>query len=251
MNNIKIAFFDIDGTLTNNQKIITEKTKESLKYLHNNGVILCLASGRFDDYALEYNKDLDVFDYLICNNGAEILDINNNKLIYFANINPKLDLIINNMNKDSKIIFNGLHKQYYITDNFMDNYIYQVIVSVTSKDEVDNIIEFTKNNGLKVTYISSAYYKEITNNKYTVNINLDKTSKGNAIRILLNILNINKEDSICFGDNDNDISMFESCGIKVAMSNGMQELKDMADYITISNDNDGVAYFIDNNIKRQ
>ena len=250
MDNIKIAFFDIDGTLTNNNKIITDKTKESLKYLNDKGIKLVLASGRFDDFALEYNKDLNVFDYLICNNGAEIIDIKNNKLVYFDNLNTKLDLIVNNLNT-KEIIFNGFHKQYTLEDNYKDNYIYQVVALTHSKEEVENIIVFTKNNDLKVTYISSAYYNDLESGKYTTNINLLNTSKGHAIKILLSILNINKENSICFGDNDNDISMFNECGIKVAMDNGMEELKDMADYVTINNNEDGVAYFIDNNIKRQ
>ncbi len=250
MDNIKIAFFDIDGTLTNSNKIITDKTKESLKYLHNKGVKLVLASGRFDDFALEYNKDLNVFDYLICNNGAEIIDINNNKLIYFDNLTTKLDLIINNINTKN-IIFNGLHKEYTLEDNYKENNIYQVVAITKTKEEVNNIIEFTKKNDLKVTYISSAYYKDIDTGRYTTNINLENTSKGHAIKILLSILNISKDDSICFGDNDNDISMFNECGIKVAMDNGMKELKDMADYITLNNNEDGVAHFINEYIKRQ
>ena len=250
MDNIKIAFFDIDGTLTNNNKIISDKTKESLRYLHDKGIKLVLASGRFDDFALEYNKDLNVFDYLICNNGAEIIDINNNKLIYFDNLSTKINIIVNEFN-NNEIIFNGLHKQYSINDNYKDNNIYQVIVITNTKEEVNRILDFSNKNNLKVTYISSAYYNDLEPGKYTTNINLSNTSKGHAIKILLSILNINKSDSICFGDNDNDISMFNECGIKVAMDNGMEELKDMADYITINNNEDGVAHFIEEYIKRQ
>ena len=73
-----------------------------------------------------------------------------------------------------------------------------------------------------------------------VNININK---GDAVKLLLKKLNIDKKYSICFGDSINDFDMFDACGIKVAMGNALDSLKEKADYITESNDNDGITYF--------
>ena len=58
------------------------------------------------------------------------------------------------------------------------------------------------------------------------------------------MFNIKKEESLCFGDYVNDLDMFDACGFKVAMENASAELKKKADFITLSNNNSGVAYFI-------
>lgn len=70
-------------------------------------------------------------------------------------------------------------------------------------------------------------------------------SKGNGIKNFCKNLNIDLKDTIAIGDEDNDISMFNVVGYKVAMGNGSKELKKYADEITETNDNDGVAVFLE------
>ena len=74
-------------------------------------------------------------------------------------------------------------------------------------------------------------------------------NKGNAVKKLLEILNIPKNDAIAIGDDNNDLSMFEEVGYKVAVSNAIDIVKDKADEITLSNDEDGVAIFLNNLLK--
>ncbi len=66
---------------------------------------------------------------------------------------------------------------------------------------------------------------------------------------MLEILNIKKEESIAIGDDNNDLSMFEQVGYKVAMENAIDSVKQKADEITLSNDEDGVAIFLDKLLK--
>lgn len=73
--------------------------------------------------------------------------------------------------------------------------------------------------------------------------NID-SNKGNAVKKLLEILNIKKEETIAIGDDINDLSMFEQVGYKVAVSNAIDIVKEKADEITLSNDEDGVAVFL-------
>lgn len=249
LENIKIAFFDLDGTLTNSKQLITENNINALKYLKKKNIKIVICTGRWDNYVINYNKS-NIIDYIICNNGSEIYDLNNNKLINSETLSSDT---INNINKYCKdnnldIIYNGLLKRYKIND-VINNNVFQGVIICKEKEEVNKLIEFAKKIDTKITYISSSYYKNINSNSYTTNINLIETSKGNGIKKLLKHLNINKEDSICFGDNNNDIDMFLNCGIKVCMENGLKELKDIADYITLTNDEDGIAYFINNYLK--
>jgi hypothetical protein len=73
----------------------------------------------------------------------------------------------------------------------------------------------------------------------------ETTSKGNGIKRFCEMFNIKKEDTICIGDGPNDISMFKECGYKVSMSNAILDIKEMADYITGSNEKEGVAKFLE------
>ena len=69
-------------------------------------------------------------------------------------------------------------------------------------------------------------------------------SKGNSVKILSNYLSINIDDVICIGDNENDIEMVKYAGLGVAMGNGVDSLKEVADYVTDTNINSGVANVI-------
>ena len=78
--------------------------------------------------------------------------------------------------------------------------------------------------------------------------NID-SNKGNAVKKLLEILNIKKEETIAIGDDVNDLSMFEQVGYKVAVDNAIDIVKEKADEITLSNDEDGVAVFLNKLLK--
>lgn len=248
-NNIKIAFFDLDGTLTNDNKIISTNNINAIKKLKDKNIKIVFSSGRWDSYIEEYNKNLNIIDYIICNNGSCIIDLNNNKIIFEQFFNKQqINEIINYCtNNNLELIFNSYHKRYNKFDNINTN-IYQGVIICNKKEDIDKLIDYTNNSKeLKLTYISSSYYNNILKNKYTVNINLKNTSKGNSVKYLLDYLKIDKKDSMCFGDNDNDIDMFDNCGIKIAMENSLNKLKEKADYITLSNIDDGVSYFIKKN----
>ena len=75
------------------------------------------------------------------------------------------------------------------------------------------------------------------------------SNKGNAVKKLLEILNIKKEETIAIGDDNNDLSMFEQVGRKVAMNNAIDLVKEKADEITLSNDEDGVAIYLEKLLK--
>ena len=84
---------------------------------------------------------------------------------------------------------------------------------------------------------------------YYVFISNTNSNKGKGIEQYCNIMNINKKDTIAIGDDMNDLSMFEQVGYKVAMENAIDIIKENADEITLSNDEDGVAVYLEKLIK--
>ena len=126
--------------------------------------------------------------------------------------------------------------------------IYQIVITSSNEpkmNELKTIVNeipslFMANISTRIVDNLTVYFFDIVN----VNIN-----KGQAIKHLLNYLNIKKEEAVCIGDHINDYQMFHEVGFKVAMGNANSELIKQADYVTLSNDENGVAYFLNNFIE--
>lgn len=266
--NIKIAFFDIDGTLTNNKKEVLSSTIDALNKASELGIKLVLCSGRSNEYLLKYVSFFNNIDYLISSNGARIYDIKNNKNI-FTNILNSEDIvdIYNYTNKKelcltiTSDILAHINNYTPITnedvymrrinniEDIIDNNLYQFIVVNNNLDKMINLENYLKNkNNLKLINYSLSYLKKEKSDYYFFDIVSIDVSKGNAINKLLEYTNIDKEESICFGDSVNDLDMFKSCGVRVAMGNAIDELKKESDFITNSNENNGISNFFENNI---
>lgn len=246
LNNIKIAFFDIDGTLTNSNQMISEANLLALKKLKDQNIYIVLVSGRWNSYLLNYTKEIGVVDYIISTQGACLYDVKKQQILKSDKIPlPLVEKLIDYCTKHHlKLILTNLDLM--INNALLDKTdVYQGIIICQTKDDINQLCHFIDSEKeLYISYISASYYQKVVKNHYTVNVNLKTTNKGNTIKYLLSYLNISKENTICFGDNINDISMFDNCNIRVAMDNAASIIKEKSTYITLSNDNDGVADFI-------
>lgn len=259
--NIKIVFFDIDGTLTNTNKEVTKNTINTINKLIEKDIYIVLCSGRINNYINKFLEVISKSKYTISNNGTLIYDNELNKVIMLDPLytndleyiwkysnNTKSTFIVNTIknkysnkyvkNKEDKIIINNLED---IKDEKLQLVISNEDINVMKKLE----LYINNKTNLKVINKSFDYLNEVKNRYYFFDIVNNNVSKGNAIKYLLKVLNINKENSICFGDSINDIEMFKSVGISVAMGNSIKEIKNIADYITDTNDNDGISKFFD------
>jgi HAD superfamily hydrolase (TIGR01484 family) len=147
------------------------------------------------------------------------------------------------MYKDKKIINN--------IEELKKVDIFQIIINSNKYYDMKQCEEFIiANNNLKIANYSRDYIAKRLNSEepYYIFVNSKSTDKGVAISKFLEAMNINKEEAICFGDRINDITMFKSCGNTVAMRNADEELKKIANYITLSNDENGVADFLNKHI---
>ena len=263
---IKIAFFDIDGTLTNKDRILTNETINTLNKLNELGIKIVLCSGRPNNYLYDLSKKVKGIRYGISSNGAQIFDYLNKKIVYDNKIDSKdLNIVWNyTINNKYEIIINSDFKRYiniYTNNNKNDfillndlniiknNNIYQLVINFNNYDEMNKIKDYiNKNTSLKVINCSFDYLNKSVYGYHWFDVVNNNVSKGSAIKILLNKLNIDKSNSICFGDSINDIEMFNECGIKVAMGNALNELKQISDYITDTNDNNGISKFFNENL---
>lgn len=260
LNNIKIAFIDIDGTLTNSKKELTEITVEAVKQLINKGIYVVLCSGRTNSYVCKFSKKANASQYVIACNGAEIYDYKNKKNIYAnklslkdiktlwnycnkydmeCNINTEKERYTNKENNQGKILIKDIKE-------IEDIDIFQIVSghkSLLFMEEMEKYIYDSPT--LKIANASNIYINKIIDgNGYFFDITNKDVSKGNAIKKILEYLNIPKENSIGFGDHINDYDLFNAVGFKVAMGNANDNLKVQADFITLTNDENGVADFI-------
>ena len=258
---IKIVFFDIDGTLTNSNKVMSENTINTLNKLIEKNIFIVLCSGRANSYIKQYLKQINKSKYSISNNGALIYDNELNKIIISHTLYSKdLEYLWNYSNETkSSFIINTVNNKY--SNKFVKNKVDKIIIDklsdvkedklqlVISNDDINimNELEMYINNktNLKVINKSFDYLNEIKDGYYFFDVVNKNVNKGNAINDLLKVLNINKKNSLCFGDSVNDIDMFKSVGIKVAMGNAIEDLKNIADYVTDTNDEDGISKFFD------
>ncbi len=265
LKNIKAVFLDVDGTLTNSTKQITEATRIPIKAIKNKGIYVILCSGRSNRDVCKYSKDVCASDYTISSNGAQIYNCKTNTNFYKNSIgyseieelweycnkhNLELVLNIENGQIGNNIFCSNMYTNRTIIRNIeeMKNVdIFQIIINSNNyydMKECEGHIALYEN--LKIANYSKDYINKDINSKepYYIFINNKFVDKGTAINRFLKSMNIKKEETICFGDRINDITMFRNCGNTVAMKNADEELKKIADYITLSNEEDGVADFL-------
>ena len=249
---------DSDGTLRHSDGTISNKTKKTIRKVVDCGniVVICTARPRY--YTLNISNEVGLNEYLISSNGTEIYDNINKKSIY-CNYLPKkeckaiyketkrlgLRAIFVSENTEYVTMFTRNESQIFLDDSNNDkvikNNIKQVMIISDNKDlvrEYKKIIEQKAN--LSVVDSSRDDKKELW---FSV-IN-SKSSKGNSLKKLANYLDIPIKNTIAIGNDNNDISMIDVAGFGIAVDNSTDQLKRHADYITKSNDEDGVAFFLE------
>lgn len=254
---IKIIAIDIDGTLVNSKKILTEKVSKAIDKTVNKNIIVSIASGRPLSGIIKY---LDVFKDvpLITYNGAMVITKNRKVLYekhinlldvekiknYFYKQNPNLNIIIWNDNRLYVNKYNDTIKQYEANSNAIAS-----VYDGRKLDKVNKIIICGNNNDLRKIkkYLENQALEincEFSSEEFLELYHKD-ASKGNALKFICDMYGFSGDDASAIGDNYNDLSMLEFAKYSVAMGNSPEEIKSKCKFITKTNDEDGVAYFLD------
>ena len=264
----KIIFIDIDGTLRNDQKEITDRTKRAIDKVVKKGIYVVICSGRPGKYVEDVSKEALASNYVIACNGGEIYDYKEEKEICINVLESENILSLWHMAEkydvQSIMISKGNRYTRQQTDDKSDILLDQTIENFVKNNEVTQLIlsslELEKIQTIKTNIEDMEKTKniEIVNlSKCLMNNNLPKskplfldvtrkgTSKGNAIKKICDYLKIDLKDAVAIGDSYNDLSMFEVVGHSVAMGNSPEEIKSLVDEVIDSNNEDGVAKFLE------
>ena len=261
----KIIVLDLDGTLTNEKKEITPRTKEALIKAQEQGLKVVLASGRptYGITALAEELELPRFEgYILAFNGGRIIDCKNNKVVFEQTLDQNLVPKLYYSSREAGLEILTYKGEGIIATKKADQYV-QIEASINKMEveEVNNFleeIEYPINKCLIVgdptslhelelqlveqlkgqmeIYRSASYFLEC------VPLGIDKAASLNQ---LIEKLDVQPEEIIACGDNYNDLSMINFAGLGVAMANAPIDIQEQADYVTYSNEEDGVAHVVE------
>ncbi len=268
LKNIKIIVSDVDGTLVNRKGLIGPETKKLIRELHKYDVLFSFATGRLHSAVTELAKDLEIANPIISLDGSLIKDFPGGRTIFESFVKPKYvrkatkyaqDYILNvalchsnaiyytEMNSVIPSIsskFGARYEEVESYDKYLDGTL-EIFYAGDSKESIEfvrNKFEFPYAFGCDVSYFRSHSQKGI----YYLEIRKSGSSKGKGLHRLLKYLKIKPEHAAVMGDWYNDISMFDTKAIKVAVANSIPELLRKADHVTErSNNNEGVAEFLE------
>ena len=262
--NYKLIAMDFDGTLLRDDKTISENTKNILKLYKDLGYLIVGVTAR-TLASIKEVVPVDIFNYLIINNGVSIYNVNDDNMIYQGTID------IN----DAKDITNEIEEYCdqidYVTDNIYYTYLQKKNSNLDFIKDIDNIDEIEEeiarmNLFLKDKSKATDYYEFIRSkyddincfimqdsdspNKWLV-LNPKGINKATTLKELGKIENISSDEMIFFGDGLNDLEVMDSVGLSVAMGNALDEIKEKAKAITKTNNEDGIVDFLDKKLNRQ
>jgi len=263
--NQKVLVLDIDGTLTNVEKEITPITKKAIIEIQERGHLVILASGRptpgmqkfADELKLEYYGG-----YLLSFNGGCIINCKTGEIVFQRVLPSYLIPNIYNFAKKNDCGIVTYLGDYMISGTRRDQYI-SLESSINHMDikDVDNFpvyVDFDVNKCLLTAEpAKAAEFEKILNEKYGEYISVYRSEpffieimpknidKATSLDRMLNSISLKQEDTICCGDGFNDMTMIKYAGIGVAMDNAQPAVKDIADYVTKSNNEDGIAHVIE------
>lgn len=249
-NNIIIV--DLDRTLLHTDKSISDYTIETLKKCKNNNIKIIVATGRPLRNTTYYHNIIN-FDSLVLSNGARIIT-KNNEILNSIDKNSAKKIISILKEYDFTITIETLNKAYSnkIIDNF-ETTVTNDLNKVIEENELLKIILGIKDNettNILKDYLTQDVYYTIAHNT-VIQIMSKKASKFQGITTVLELNSLNIDNTIFFGDDNDDIESIKNCNIGVSMLNAIKEVKDVSNYITLSNDEDGVATYINNNILKE
>ncbi|WP_288222072.1 Cof-type HAD-IIB family hydrolase [uncultured Clostridium sp.] len=274
-NKIKLICIDMDGTLLNSNHEVSDRTKEALRKAKELGVNIAITTGRLFCSARYYSDLIGIDTAVITSNGSYIKTNYEDEAI-LENPLP-IDLVIETFNIVKK---HGLSVNFNSWDTLIrehevpETHAYSVMNKILPEDkkvkfliDSNNFIDTLKNfNGkiLKGIVIEERENKEhllaakkelkevfgdklhvVSSGTNNFEIMYGNTSKGKAVEYYAKSLKLSPTEVMCIGDSENDLSMIKFAGIGVAMGNGLDLIKDEADYITDTNNNDGVAKAIE------
>jgi Cof subfamily protein (haloacid dehalogenase superfamily) len=266
---IKLIALDLDGTTLNSTGLLTQTTKEAIENVIQKNLYVVIATGRAFSTLPEEIINIKGIHYLVTSNGARVFDTKANKTVYSNMIGEdEIEIVIKLLRNYDFMIEAFIHGNAYVDRKIYENIesegltknhsdyvlktrkpmanLFDFILS--NKNNVENInINFGKQDDKKMMAEVLSRLKKVTITSsfdHNLEIGGETTSKADAIREISDRLGIENEHIMAFGDSPNDGAMLKAAGLSIAMGNSKDQIKEIAQFITYSNDEDGVAFAI-------
>lgn len=272
----KLLCLDMDGTLLDKEKNISEINKNAVKKAVEKGVKVAICTGRVFTSAYYYSDILEIKTPIIASNGSYIREKDRDEVIYknplsiaqcrkLASVLQANDIYFH-FNTTSEIITDKLlyTSEFYVKSNKTMPENRQIKVNVINDWEKTfkqydgeivkcNAIEMhsDKLNKVKNEIINLGDFEVASSWNNNFEVMNKSVSKGHAIQVLANYYDIDKQSIVCIGDSENDLSMIKTAGLGIAMGNAPDYVKNQADYVTDTNSNNGVAKAIEKFILKE
>lgn len=262
----KLLVLDIDGTVTNSEKKLLDKTREKIIELQERGVRVVLASGRPPQGVVPIAKELELsrfHSYILSHNGAKIIDCTTRDCIYEKHLPLHIP---RRLWQDARtygigICTYGDGKLIAGTqpDCYMELEASITGLSIQYREDFGTYVRFPVNGCLLTgdpddmevveSVLRKKYFHEaglFYSEPYFLEVIPQNVDKAYGLKHLLKILGIKNDEMVCCGDSFNDIRMIQYAGVGVAMKNGQEKLKAVANYVTKNdNDHDGIVEVIE------
>ncbi len=268
MEHIQLVTIDLDGTILDNNKECRVRTQQTVKKLIDKGIKVCFATGRAYRDTKNIAESCGVKHCVATVNGACIHE--NGEIVHATELDKTIIQEIADYSREKDLflwlytrngVFNEITNELY--DELIRNFPFFKTPNLVNFDDIHAMFKglfLVRMDVAKLIIDRFATHPVIKTVLTTPSINdplpphdpvtyvelLNKSvNKGTAIDWISEYYNIPMENILVFGDEDNDIEMLKNAGVSVAMGNSEPHIKDIADYVTLTNDEDGVADFIE------
>ena len=267
----KMIALDLDGTLTNSKKEVSSHTRDVLIDIQKKGAVVVLATGRPINGAVAISQELelDVYGgYILSFNGGIIQNCRTKEIIFQQKIPAEYIPRLGAASRRFQVPIVTYQGDYILTEDTTDKYVR--LEAGINKMEIRELNNFSEEVHFPVTkclMVGDGWYLEqilpemrkefgkilniFRSEPYFMEITPPGVDKAFGLAQLLEHTGIQREELICCGDGFNDISMIQFAGLGVAMENAQNDVKAVADILTDTNDDNGVAHVVEKYMKNR
>ena len=262
----KLLVLDVDGTLLNDEREISKRTLAALLKVQQMGVRIVLASGRPTYGLMPLAKTLELGNYggfVLSYNGCQIIKAQNGEILFERRINPEMLPYLEKKARKNGLAIFTYHNDTLITDSPDNEYIKNEALlnnlKIIREDEFSTAIDFAPCKCMLVSDKEKAligleqhWEKRLAgtldafrSEPYFLEVVPCGVNKANTLGALLEHLEVTREEAIAVGDGVCDVTMLQLAGMGIAMGHSQDSVKVCADYVTASNEEDGVALAVE------
>ncbi|MBO2942599.1 HAD family phosphatase [Paenibacillus sp. F411] len=253
----KLVALDVDGTLLNDNHVMTEQTMQTVMEASRQGIEIVLCTGRGPQNTIPFLEEMGLKGYVISHNGAATVEVESRKVVHqFALDHHALKPYMEHCRQQG-IHFDintpfGMYVDQVEALAGPVRYMYEKYLMMPSNlpawEELDGpVVKFTAFGESKdMDALFQAWsqwtpvYNMLRSGEYFIDLMQEEASKGNALKLLAEQRGYKREEILAIGNYYNDVTMLSYAGLGIAMDNSPVDVKAAADEITLSNNEDGV-----------